>query len=184
MRRSLLAPASAASTMDQPSGRQPESTPLGADHSFRQLVETLPIGVYRAAPDGRVTLANQFLATLLGYPVPDDLLRDHFNLDRLHGGPGRYRQLLDEQGAVRGLESAFTRPDGTTIWLREHARAIFRADGIVAHVEGTIEDITERRQIEAAHRAGEERFRVLAEISSHYTYVYRVEHDGQFVCEW
>jgi PAS domain S-box-containing protein len=170
--------------MDQPPGRQPESTPLGADDSFRQLFETLPIGVYRAAPDGRVTLANQFLATLLGYPAPDDLLRDHFSLDRLHGGPGRYRQLLDEQGAVRGLETAFARPDGTTIWLREHARAIFRADGSVAHVEGTIEDITERRQIEAAHRAGEERFRVLAEISSHYTYVYRVEADGTFVCEW
>ena len=32
--------------------------------------------------------------------------------------------------------------------------------------------------------AAEERYRVLAEISAHYTYVYRVAADGQFVCEW
>jgi PAS domain S-box-containing protein len=165
--------------------RPPAAAVVSAsEQSYRELLETIPIGVYRATPAGRIVYANYFMANLLGYSSADELLWDDPRMDRLHDEPARYRQLLERDGAVRGLETAYTRRDGQQIWIRENARVICCADGTTSYLEGTIEDISERKQAELALCMSEKRYRVLAEIAAHYTYVYRVTPDGQFHCEW
>jgi PAS domain S-box-containing protein len=149
-----------------------------------QLFESLPIGVYHAAPDGRIVLANPYLLRLLGYPSVDALQRDRFCLERLHADPEQFRRELEANGTVNSLEAPFTNHLGRQLWMREHARVVFGDDGTLVGIEGTVEDITAHKQHELAARSSEERFRMLTEISAHYTYVYRVEPDGRFVCEW
>jgi diguanylate cyclase (GGDEF)-like protein len=56
---------------------------------------------------------------------------------------------MHEDGAVRNFESQVYRRDGRIIWISENARAVRNADGSVQFFEGTVVDITERKQHEA-----------------------------------
>jgi diguanylate cyclase (GGDEF)-like protein len=57
--------------------------------------------------------------------------------------------LLQTQDGVRNFESQVYRLDGSVIWISENARAVKDADGAVQFYEGTVVDITERKEHEA-----------------------------------
>ncbi len=58
-------------------------------------------------------------------------------------------KVIRVRGSVVAFESQIFRRDGSTIWISENARAVFDADGTVAYYEGTVEDITERKDYQA-----------------------------------
>ena len=58
-------------------------------------------------------------------------------------------RIVQARGAVSGFESRVYRKNGDIIWISENARAVFDEAGRVLHYEGTVEDITERRQNQA-----------------------------------
>jgi putative nucleotidyltransferase with HDIG domain len=55
---------------------------------------------------------------------------------------------VEREGVIRGLESAWKRKDGTTIYIRESAKCVRDENGRVLYYEGTVEDISERIQAE------------------------------------
>src|SRR5213592_2714914 len=122
-----------------------------AERDYRTLVENAVEGVFRTTPDGRFIMANRALAHMLGYDTPAQLIAERVDLERSHyvraEERARFRRLLDIQGIVRGFEYEAYRRDGTTIWLRDHARVVHEPDGTV-YYEGTVEDITNRRRAE------------------------------------
>ncbi len=59
-------------------------------------------------------------------------------------------RLLEERGFVEGFERQRARKDGTKIWVCTNARAVRSAEGEVLYYEGTIEDVTARREAEDA----------------------------------
>jgi diguanylate cyclase (GGDEF)-like protein len=59
-----------------------------------------------------------------------------------------FSRLLETQNAVWGFESEIYRKDGQTIWISECARKIRNASGEVIGYEGTVVDITQRKQAE------------------------------------
>ena len=59
-------------------------------------------------------------------------------------------RLLEEKGFVEGYERQRVRKDGTRIWVRTNARAVRSAAGEVLYYEGTIEDVTARKEAEDA----------------------------------
>ena len=64
----------------------------------------------------------------------------------------RFKQLMAARGVVSGLEHEARRKDGSTVWVSLNGRAVRDAAGQVALYEGSIKDITERKQAEAALR--------------------------------
>ncbi|HEY5123111.1 MAG TPA: ATP-binding protein, partial [Ignavibacteria bacterium] len=52
------------------------------------------------------------------------------------------------EGEVKGLESAWTRMDGTTLFISESARGINDKEGKIIYYDGIIEDITLRKKAE------------------------------------
>src|SRR5437867_4077973 len=130
----------------------PKRSKLTADQDrYRALVEQAVEGFFRSTPDGRLVLANQALARILGYENPDQLIAERRDLEHGHyvipDERARFRRLLDAQGFVLGFEYQAFRRDGTTVWLRDHARLVRDADGTV-YYEGTVEDVTNRRRAE------------------------------------
>ncbi len=133
---------------------------------LRPLFENTTIGLYRTTPDGRILLANPALVKMLGYKSLADLKQR--NLEREGFEPGYERVLfkaqLEREGVIQGLESAWTRRDGSVLWVRESAYVVRdEISGEVLYYEGTVEDITERKQAELRLKASEEKYRDLYE---------------------
>ncbi|MFI5180679.1 MAG: PAS domain S-box protein [Thermoanaerobaculia bacterium] len=151
-----------------------------SEERYRSFLEEIPIGIFRTTPDGRILLANPALVKMLGYDSLDDLR--HRNLEQQGFEPGysreEFKQTIERDGEIRGRESAWTRKDGNVLFVRESARAVRGPDGKVLYYDGTVEDITERRQTESALRESEERYRSLVEGSSNAVMLHS---EGRFV---
>ncbi len=136
------------------------------DASFRRFWESLPVGLYRATPDGSFLDVNRDFLEKTGYPDRESLLAA--KAEALYADPEdrrRWQALMEREGTVRGFETRLRRADGSVIWVRESARTVCDADGRVACYEGMIEDITERKQAEEALRQSEERYRRLVDLA-------------------
>ncbi|MGH6928037.1 MAG: PAS domain-containing protein, partial [Dongiaceae bacterium] len=57
------------------------------------------------------------------------------------------------------LEYRIQRPDGTVRTIYDVAKAVFEPDGTYSHTIGTVQDITDRKEIEENLRRSERRFR-------------------------
>jgi two-component system, sensor histidine kinase and response regulator len=138
--------------LDVTARRRAEQALEEAEAGYRSLFETIPIGVYRTTPDGRVLMANPALVKMLGYSSFEDLAT--YNLEQ-EGFEPRYdrrefRAAFEGGGEVKGREAVWRRRDGTSIAVRENARAIRADDGTMRYFEGTVEDITEGKRAEQA----------------------------------
>jgi PAS domain S-box-containing protein len=100
-------------------------------------------------------LANPTLVRMLGYESLEDLIRRNLEEDGFEAGYPRtgFKEQIEAEGEIRGLESAWKRRDGTPVFVRESAKAIRDAAGNVLYYEGTVEDISDRRKAEDALRA-------------------------------
>jgi PAS domain S-box-containing protein len=119
---------------------------------FRSIFENAMIGIYRSTPGGRILMANPALVQMVGYDSFDELAKR--NLEQNGFAPetprSEFIHRIETEGQVIGLESAWERPDGSTVYVRESARAVCDSDGRTLYYEGTVEDITERTQAEQA----------------------------------
>ena len=118
---------------------------------FSGLVANMPIGMYRTTPDGRILMSNPALVEMLGYKSSGELAERH--LDNTAFGSDFSRDefvaRITQDGEVRGLEYELPRKDGAPILVRENARVVYAEDGSVLYLEGSIEDVTRQRQVEA-----------------------------------
>ena len=124
----------------------------------------LPVGVYRTTPDGAFLYANGELARLLGFGSVDELMT--VSTRDLYVDPAdrsRWQALIATEGRVTDFEVEKRRKDGTTLWLRDSARAVLDASGGVAYYEGAVIDVTRQHQAEAELRASEARYRALVD---------------------
>lgn len=122
------------------------------EERFRTLYENSTLGLYRTTPDGRIILANPALVKMLGYSSFDDLSSRDLKTDGFEPSYPRaqFVDMLEKEGAVRGLESAWKGRDGSTIFVRESARVIRDAEGRAVYYDGTVEDISDRKRAEEA----------------------------------
>jgi len=120
---------------------------------YRSLFEHATEGIYQTTPEGRYLNANPALARIYGHASPVALIAHMHDIPRqLYVLPERrveFVRLMQEQGVVRNFESQVYRHDGRIIWITENARAVKNADGSVQFFEGTVVDVTERKQHDA-----------------------------------
>ena len=130
------------------------------EEQYRLLFENATHGIYSTTPDGRILLANPALLQMLGYDTFEQLAERNLEAEGTEADYERseFKARLEADGQVRGLEAAWKRRDGSTIFVRENAQVIRGADGGILWYEGSAEDITLRKEAEEALRRSEARF--------------------------
>ncbi len=135
--------------------RRTERALSEAEKKYRAIVENAASGIYQVTPEGHYLSANPALAEILGHETPDDLLREvrNANVDIYFNGRERERQLRDavRSGSVN-VECQVRRKDGAIIWVQENLRAVKDEEGQLLFFEGSLEDITQRKNTEIALR--------------------------------
>ena len=125
-----------------------------SEERFRGLVENATVGIYRTTPDGRIVMANPALVKMMGYDSFEELASR--NLEEEGFAPGyrrsEFKDRLERESQISGLEGAWLRRGGTMIFVRESARAIRDGQGCVIFYDGVIEDITEGKKAEESRR--------------------------------
>jgi PAS domain S-box-containing protein len=134
------------------------------ERRFTELFETLQEGVYFSTPEGKLLDGNAALVQVLGYESKEDLL----SLDprALNSDPKQNPVLgrtADDQGGVRTREIMLRRKNGTLGVFLDTSRAVWDAGGKIVRYQGTLVDVTERREMEKALRGQEEFQRYLLE---------------------
>ncbi len=131
------------------------------EEQYRSIFENAVEGIYQTTIDGRYIRVNPALARIYGYTDPHDLVQNLTDIaGQLYVDPGRreaFAHLMESQGVVHSFEARVFRRDGTVIWISENARCVRDPAGNIRFYEGTVQDITERKQ-------HEEKIRLLATV--------------------
>ena len=118
-----------------------------------EMFEHAVWGMFQTTATGQYLAANTALARIYGYESAPDLLVALRDIDgELYVDPIRraaFVQRMRDHGAISGFESEVYRRDGTTIWISESCREVRSTDGRLLFYEGSVEDISKRKQIEA-----------------------------------
>jgi Amt family ammonium transporter len=134
---------------------------LSAHEKFRSIFENSVEGIFQTTLDGRYLSVNPALARIYGYDSPETLIAGLRNISRqLYVDPDRrrqFRQALESHETVLNFESRVYRADGSIIWISENARVVRDARGTPQYYEGTVVDISERREQEAMLQAAHEK---------------------------
>ena len=116
---------------------------------FTELFETLQEGIYITIPEGTILDANPALIRMLGYDSKEELLS--IRVPDLFADPAERIVLQEEvehQNAPQGREITLLRKDGSPIICLNTATAVRDTSGRVIRYQGSIMDITARRQME------------------------------------
>lgn len=157
-----------------------------AQEKYRTIFERAVEGIFQTTPEGKYLDANPALARMYGYESSEELMRAMTDIEhQLYVNPHRreeFIRLMREKGTVTGFESEVYRRDGSTIWISENARAVPDENGEVAYYEGTVEEITARKQAEIesenARRSAVESARLKTEFLTNVSHEIRTPMNG------
>ncbi|HEY2545315.1 MAG TPA: PAS domain S-box protein [Candidatus Acidoferrum sp.] len=116
---------------------------------FTELFETLQEGIYITTPDGSILDANPALVRMLGYDSKQELLSKR--VQDIFTDRAERKSLMEEverQPTPLGREINLLRKDGTPIVCLNSASAVRDTSGRVIRYQGSVLDITARREME------------------------------------
>jgi PAS domain S-box-containing protein len=120
-----------------------------AEARYKELFETVPVGLFRSTPKGEILDANQAFLAMAGVESIDALA--HRNFSEIHPDPldfAAWRDKLERDGAVTCVESRFRGSDGSPVWVEIHAKALRDPGTRQIYYEGSVENISERKGVE------------------------------------
>lgn len=134
-----------------------------SEEKYRNVFENVVEGLYRTTPAGRFVIINPAFARICGYESPEEMMERIGDIaNQLYADPEdrlRFQKLIAAEGEVKGFEVRFRNPTKGLVWVSIYSKAICDEQGKIQYYDGTIEDITARRQAEDALRRSEENFR-------------------------
>ncbi len=127
-----------------------------SEKRYQDLVEGLPVGLYRRlpGPGGEFIMVNTAMARMFGYKRKEDLVG--VKIAKFCVDMEKMKECALEMaktGIIREKNVRFKRRNGEIFWASISAKEHTDEDGNVLYIEGMVQDITERiRQEEEKER--------------------------------
>jgi PAS domain S-box-containing protein len=146
--------------------RQAELGRRDSEEEFHNTFEEAGIGMALISLDGRWLRINRTLCEILG-AAPQDLIglpaEALTHPDDAAADREAIRLLLAGECRTYTMEKRYLGPSGETVWGLVSVSLATGPEGRPAHLIAAVQDITERKEAEAALREREERYRLLAQ---------------------
>lgn len=120
-----------------------------SERHYRQFVELNSAGVLCTSLDGHIRQCNDALVEMLGYESQDEI-KGHC-VTELYFDPDDRRTMLEhlkEHRVLTSYENRFKCRDGSFIWCLMNVSLMEDDDDAAEFIEGTVTDITKRKQAE------------------------------------
>jgi PAS domain S-box-containing protein len=120
-----------------------------AEARYKELFDTVPVGLFRSTPKGEILDANQAFLEMAGVDTIEQLIDKNFS--EIHPDPmdfATWRDKLERDGAVTCVESRFRGSDGSPVWVEIHAKALRDPGTRQIYYEGSVENISQRKSVE------------------------------------
>jgi PAS domain S-box-containing protein len=136
-----------------------------SEEKYRRLYEDAAIGIFHSSFEGRFLDVNSSLAKMLGYETPQEVMDSIYSIaEQIYVEP-QVRDEVIAQSLAKGetvkVENLYRRKNGSEWNAYLYLRYVSDSNGQPICLEGFVEDITERKEVEKALRESEERFRIL-----------------------
>lgn len=127
------------------------------EDTYRKMFEDAIVGIFQSTPDGRYHTMNPTFARMYGYESPTEMMASITNIGKqLYVNAedhAKIKHILDSDGILIEFESLQNRKDGSPFWISINARMVMK-EGEVDYYEGTVIDITRRKEAEEARLIG------------------------------
>ncbi|WP_052812986.1 PAS domain-containing hybrid sensor histidine kinase/response regulator [Desulfonatronum thioautotrophicum] len=148
--------------MSQKQAQDAHSAEAAFPNAHEILMDS-PIGIFMSTPEGKFLCANHALADMYGYATPQDMVASVQDIAaELFADPQDIlvlSRLLAGDGLVKNYECQHVRRDGSRFWASGSIWAVSAEDGSVAHYQGFVTDITDRKTAEEALRKSKNLFK-------------------------
>ena len=151
--------------------KQAEKALKESEEQLRNIFLNAPIGIFHSVWEGTLVTVNPALSKMLGYSSPEELILATTNMiTQIYVDPAIRPQimadLMSTDGWVHYEEVLWRRKDHRIITVDMTGRKVLSANGDFLYLEGFIEDISERKQVEAVNATLEAQNRQLQKTES------------------
>lgn len=135
--------------------KKSEQALLESEEKYRSIFEQAPVGIAHMGEDGKLNKINQQFCDIVGYSAEELSHLTYLDIthpDDLEKSLDLVRQVNGREVISTSREKRYIRKDGSEVWVQVTRSAILDADNEFKYYLGIIEDITQRKQAEAALR--------------------------------
>ncbi len=144
-----------------------------SEERYRQLFQRNLAGVFVSTLEGSLLDCNDSFAHIFGYNDRDHIMKSPASeLYRSNTDRTDFIARLRKAKVLTNLESKMKRRDGSPMWVLENAALIEATAERPETIQGTLVEITERKEAEEAVMESESRFRAVAETASSAIYIH------------
>ncbi len=127
--------------------KQAEELLRQSEAKYRNLIETMPDGVYRSTPEGKFIEVNDAMVKILGYESKEDLMSIDIKTQLYF--KSEEREMLTKKMRLNELDVfPLRKKDGTIVYVEDHGWFVTDENGNIIYHEGISRDVTQRKKAE------------------------------------
>ena len=143
--------------------KQTERMLRQSEDKYHSIFSNVAMGIYQTTLEGRIIEVNPYLAKMLGYRSPNQMMSMISDIeDQIYQDPDdrkEYLKVLRETGQAQGYETRYKKKDGSVIWVSLWGRLVRPEKGSEPFLEGFVMDITDKILAEQEARLRERQLR-------------------------
>lgn len=126
-----------------------------SESRYRTIFENAREGIFQSTAEGCLINVNPALARIMGYESPPSMIDGAPNIYQLYADSDEREELLriiNERGFIDNYPVRLKHRNGHILWTSLNARVVRDERGVILYYEGSLDDITKRKEAEDAIR--------------------------------